>query len=60
MEWMARRGTKNAKGKEKEEMEKEGFEKDGKGEKPFLDIKLAVTYAITEANAKLPVVLCHL
>lgn len=28
--------------------------------RPFWDIKLAVTYAITEANAKLPVVLCHL
>lgn len=47
-------------GKEKEEMEKDRSEKDGKGEKPFRDIKLAVTYAITEANAKLPVVLCHL
>lgn len=40
--------------------DKEGCEKDGKGERPFRDIKLAVTYAITEANAKLPVVLCHL
>lgn len=47
-------------GKEKKEVEKEGCEKDGKGERPFRDIKLAVTYAITEANAKLPVVLCHL
>lgn len=47
-------------GKEKEGTGKEGSEKDGKGERPFRDIKLAVTYAITEANAKLPVVLCHL